>query len=556
MKVSDYIAAFIKEQKIDTVFGYIGGMVAHLVDSISKTDGLEMVNGITEQGAGFAADGYARQTGKVAIAISSSGPGALNLLTPLADCFFDSIPAVFITGQVNTYEYKKYPQLRQSGFQETDIVSVAEPITKYCQRITKPENIRYELEKAFYIAQSGRKGPVLLDIPMDMQRQDVDVLKLEGFCKEEKTETADDAIDEMIRLLKKSSKPVILVGNGVRQSHSEEKLRAFLDKTGIPCVASLLGKDAIDNDYPYYLGGIGTYGNRNANLSLMNSDVLLVLGARLDILQTGSHPENFAPDAHIIQVDNDQKELDSLKVKKIKVFSDIGRVVDVLNGTSFDFQIDDWKKTCLELKDKYPSEISVTGKQLLPNMLIKKISKHCPEKWTVTADVGQNQMWVFQSAKVKKQNRFLFSGGLGSMGFSLPAAIGVAAAGGKVLSVSGDGGFQMNLQELEVIARRKLPVKMIIFNNHSLGMIRNFQSLYFNGKYPSSQEDYSAPDFSKVANAYGIKAQTKAANDIDDDVLRGFFETEEAELLEIALPVGTTVEPQVIFGNNLDRMSP
>lgn len=556
MKLSDYIASYIKEQGIETVFGYIGGMVTHLADSIFKTDELEMMNGITEQGAGFAADGYARQTGKVGVAIATSGPGALNLLTPVADCFFDSVPAVFITGQVNTYEYKKYPLLRQNGFQETDIVSVAGPITKYCQRITKPENIRYELEKAFYIAQNGRKGPVLLDIPMDMQRQDIDVLNLEGFCGRKKTETADDAVNEMIRLLQKSSKPVVLIGNGVRLSHSEERLRTFLDKTGIPCVFSLLGKDAVDNDYPYCLGGIGTYGNRNANLSLMDADVLLVLGARLDIRQTGSHPEDFAPNAHIIQVDNDQNELDAPKIQRIKIFSDIKTVVDILNDTPFDLHIDEWKKTCLELKEKYPSEISVTGKELLPNMLVKKISKHCPEKWTVTADVGQNQMWVFQSAKVKKQNRFLFSGGLGSMGFSLPAAIGAAAAGRKALSISGDGGFQMNLQELEVIARRKLPVKMIVFNNHSLGMIRNFQTLYFNGKYPSSQDDYSAPDFSKVANAYGIKAQIKSAGDVNDDVLHDFFATDEAELLEIDLAIGTAVEPQVLFGNALNRMSP
>ena len=308
MKASDYIVSFLIEQNIPYVFGYIGGMVTHLVDSLYRLDQIEMVNAIQEQGAGFAADGYARVTGKVGVAIATSGPGATNLLTPIADCFFDSIPAVFITGNVNTFEYRKYPNIRQTGFQETDIVSIVKPITKYAVMVDKIENLRYEFEKAFYLAQQGRKGPVLIDLPMNIQRSEFDFNNAKSFIAEKSENNTDIKIDNALDILKSANFPIILVGHGVRLSKATSYLRDFLQKQKIPVVESLLGLDSVPSNYEYNLGLIGTYGNRYANIALTMSDVILVLGSRLDIRQIGADVSVFS-NKTIIQVDIDEHEL-------------------------------------------------------------------------------------------------------------------------------------------------------------------------------------------------------------------------------------------------------
>ena len=269
MKLSDFfIQEIYKITGTDKIFGYIGGMLAHLVDSIYLNKDVEMVNMITEQGAGFAAEGYSRSTGKLGIAIATSGPGATNLVTPIANAFFDSIPMLFITGQVNTYEYKKY-DIKQCAFQETDIVSIVSPIVKYAKLVTRAEDIKYELQKAIHIATTGRKGPVLLDIPMDIQRAEIDVDLLKSFeYPEMKSE-----IDFDVSIIEKAKKPLILVGNGINLSGATNALKQFLDKTQIPVVESLLGVDTVLDKYKYNMGLIGTYGNRYGNISLHNTDL-------------------------------------------------------------------------------------------------------------------------------------------------------------------------------------------------------------------------------------------------------------------------------------------
>ena len=544
MKLSDYLIKEIYNiSGCNKIFGYIGGMIAHIVDSIYQNQNVEMVNTINEQGAGFAADGYARINNKPGIAIATSGPGATNLITPMADCFFDSVPVLFITGQVNTYEYKKY-NIKQCGFQETDIVDMVKPITKYAKLITDPNDIKYELQKAIHIANSDRKGPVLLDIPMDIQRADIDETKLKEFIPQNniKTETDFD-----YSLFLKTKRPLILAGNGVNLSGATDKLENLLNKTNIPVVQSLHGIDCVKSDYTYNLGFIGTYGNSAGNLALYHSDLLLVLGSRLDIRQTGAKTD-FMNNKTIIQVDIDNNELECDKFNKIKINSDISEFLEDLTENIKLSDISDWQKKCTQLRNYFTNDRKTFK---LPTKILSKIYDILPKDTIITADVGQNQMWAAQSAFVKQGQRIISSGGLGSMGFSLPAAIGAAVDGKPVIAITGDGGLQMNIQELEILKRRNLPIKIVVMNNKNLGMVRTFQELYFDNRTASTVYDYSAPDFAKVAEAYGIKSAKTKAENFDITEFKNDLLSDEPFLLDIEFEIHTQVEPRVQFGNTI-----
>jgi len=556
MKASDFIVEKILEAGTDKVFGYIGGMITHIADSLFQNKDIEMINSIHEQGAGFMAEGYARNTSKIGVAISTSGPGATNLLTPVASCYYDSTPALFITGQVNTDEYKFFPKIRQCGFQETNIVDMAKPVTKYAVMIKSVEDLRYELEKCLYLTQEGRKGPVLLDIPMNIQRADVDFSKMKSFFEEIENLPCQINIQELTDLINASKRPVVLVGGGVRLSKATNELKVFLTKTNLPVVHSLMGLDATSSDYKYNLGLIGAYGNRYGNFTLANSDLILTLGSRLDLRQIGANSTTFARSAKIIQVDIDENELNCDNLEKIIIKSDVKNFLNKLNNEKFDIKISEWQNKILEWKNEYPSIKTLEGSTLLPNEIISKIFYNLKNTDTISVDVGQHQMWAAQSAHIKEGQRLFFSGGLGSMGFSLPCAIGASVEGRRAIVISGDGGFQMNIQELEVIKRRNLPVKIIVLNNQSLGMVRQFQELYFEGRLQSTVEDYSAPDFAKIANAYGLKAQNINANELNDKTLNLFFADNEPGLLNIYLEQKTDLQPKVIFEQPIENMHP
>ena len=314
MKLSDYIAKFLIQRGCTHVFGYPGGAVTHLMDSFYATDGIQFIGTYHEQGAAFAAEGYARMKNDIGVAIATSGPGATNLLTGVGSAYFDSIPCLYITGQVNTYEYKGDSPVRQVGFQETDIVSIVKPITKYAVRVTDPNQIRFELEKAVFLANSGRKGPVLLDIPMDIQRAEIDADTLQSY-PEQKQPTAEYSLDTVAEYLVHSCRPVVLAGGGIRLSGAQVALRAFAEPLQIPVVSSLMGRDAYDNTCENYCGMLGTYGNRCANLAVADSDLILALGTRLDTRQTGTNPASFARGAKLVRGDIDPYEL-TKKVKK------------------------------------------------------------------------------------------------------------------------------------------------------------------------------------------------------------------------------------------------
>ena len=563
IKISDYIIEFLLSKNINKTFGYIGGAIAHIYHSIDKYKEMEIINCIHEQGAGFAAEGYARITGKSGVAFATSGPGATNLITPIGSCYFDSVPTMFITGQVNTYEYKYDKPVRQIGFQETDIVSIIKPIVKYAVMVDKVEDIRYELEKAYYLSQEGRKGPVLVDIPMNIQRTEVDISSLKSFFDSneyfelENNKKEKNNVDEVINLLKESKRPIVLIGGGVRLSNANVELLNYVEKYSIPVVYSLMGKDAISEDYKYNLGLIGSYGNRYGNLALANSDLILVLGSRLDTRQTGTSLDTFAREAKIIQVDVDKNELGSKIKIDIEINSDVKDFITTLNKYEINIDTTEWLKKLKEYKNKFSSTVGIDNNLKIPNYVVSIISKYLQDE-DICVDVGQHQMWTAQSLNIKATQRVLFSGGMGAMGFALPASIGACIGSNKrTVVIAGDGGIQMNIQELEVINRRKLPIKIFVLNNKNLGMVRQFQELYFDKKYLGTIDDYSVPNLVDIAKAYAIKA--RKIDDISklEIELKDIFSSNEPELINIELPVEmTTVEPKLIVNKPIEDMHP
>lgn len=563
IKISDYIIEFLLSKNINKTFGYIGGAIAHIYHSIDKYKEMEIINCIHEQGAGFAAEGYARITGKSGVAFATSGPGATNLITPIGSCYFDSVPTMFITGQVNTYEYKYDKPVRQIGFQETDIVSIIKPIVKYAVMVDKVEDIRYELEKAYYLSQEGRKGPVLVDIPMNIQRTEVDISSLKSFFDSneyfelENNKKEKNNIAEVINLLKESKRPIVLIGGGVRLSNANVELLNYVEKYSIPVVYSLMGKDAISEDYKYNLGLIGSYGNRYGNLALANSDLILVLGSRLDTRQTGTSLDTFAREAKIIQVDVDKNELGSKIKIDIEINSDVKDFIATLNKYEINIDTTEWLKKLKEYKNKFSSTVGFDNNLKIPNYVVSIISKYLQDE-DICVDVGQHQMWTAQSLNIKATQRVLFSGGMGAMGFALPASIGACIGSNKrTVVIAGDGGIQMNIQELEVINRRKLPIKIFVLNNKNLGMVRQFQELYFDKKYLGTIDDYSVPNLVDIAKAYAIKA--RKIDDISklEIELKDIFSSNEPELINIELPVEmTTVEPKLIVNKPIEDMHP
>lgn len=536
MKASDYIVEFLKQQSITDVFGYPGGMVTHLMDSLSKSSICSHVT-YHEQGAAFAACGYAQTTGKVGVAYATSGPGATNLITGICNAYFDSIPTLFITGQVNTFESKGNLGVRQRGFQETDIVSIVAPVTKLAVRITDANKLRFHLEQAFHVAQEGRKGPVLLDIPMDIFRADIDPSSQEGF-----TPTSlimENSFEELTDAVAAASRPVILAGSGIKTAGAVELLNKVSSHLNIPVITTMLAVDITKDSY----GFIGAYGSRTANFVVAKSDLVISLGARLDVRQIGANRAGFAPEACIIRVEIDKDEL-GLKAHEdeIQINADVKDALEAMLGLPAR-PATKWNDICDQIRDELKDIDS-----RLPNKLVQKISSVIPEGAVITTDVGQNQVWVAQSFAVKNGQRIFFSGGHGAMGYSLPAAIGCAlATGDSVYSFSGDGGIQMNIQELQTIAREKLPVKIILFNNSSLGMIRHFQEMYFDNNYVQTipEGGYTVPDFKAVAEAYKIPYTcVTGAEDVGD----GLFDVEGPQFVEVKINEPTYVFPKLEFG--------
>src|ERR1035437_2657322 len=471
MKVSDYIATFLERKGVTCVFEVSGGMITHLLESIHRRGEIRVVSVNHEQAAAFAAEGVGRMTGVPGVAMATSGPGATNLLTGIGSCHFDSSPAVFITGQVNRHEQKGDRPVRQLGFQETDIVSMVGPITKAAWKIQTPEEIPQRFEAAFDLATAGRPGPVLLDVPMDVQRAEIPDAPSSPPAPLFALAPDESFWHRLGEQLRQAQRPLILVGGGIRSGRAAELLRDFATQSGVPVVHSLMGVDVLPYAHPLRVGMIGSYGNRWANWAIGTADFLLVLGSRLDVRQTGSETQSFKGDRIIFHIDCDPGEINNRivgcesAVCQLKDFLATG--IKKLPGFKL-VERTDWRAQ-IEIQRREWPDVRETGQAagLNPNEFMHSLSQTSARACAYVVDVGQHQMWAAQSLELNGRQRFLTSGGMGSMGFALPASIGAAFACPQepVVVIAGDGAFQCNIQELQTVKRNQLDRKSTRLNS-------------------------------------------------------------------------------------------
>lgn len=564
---SDLVADFLVDKKITHVFDLSGGMITYLEDAISRKRGIECVPMHHEQAAGFAAEGYARKSQNFGVAMATSGPGATNLITAIGSSYFDSIPTMFIVGQVHSDSIKKNNKARQEGFQETDIVSVVRPLTKYAVLVRDPNLLIYELEKACFIMKSGRFGSVLIDIPINIQRTEVEIGVVKHFLgsKEHKSmqknsdlylkKVEDKKINKLQDLLKKSKAPLVIIGNGVRLSGATSELFNFVKRNNLPVVASLMGIDS----YPYgpnFVGFIGSNGNRDANIVFANADLIIALGTRLDIRQTGD-PKFFNQKAILVHVDIDSNSINYSIKSKLFFATNLSTFFDAVKKIKTSVK-PRWVNFVRSVQGQFARPLLYRQKKVDPNTLLHEISDATSGNSIIVADVGQNQMWCAQSWRIKKGQRLLFSGGMGAMGFSLPAAIGawIASPKSDLIVICGDGGIQISIQEMETVARNGIPMKLFIFNNKSLGMVREFQDLYFNKRYQSTVVGYGCPELSKIAHAYNFEYARIDSVNPRDPILKEILMSKKPILIEVDLDIETPLQPKVVYGHALDDQSP
>lgn len=565
--VSQYIVEFLRRKRIEYVFELSGGMIMDLIDALHVDGQVRIVNVHHEQSAAFAADAVGRLSGRPGVAIATSGPGATNLLTGIASCYFDSSPALFITGQVKSNEQKGSRNIRQLGFQETDIVSMARPVSKAVYRIRSADEIPAVLEESYRLTLAGRPGPVLVDIPMELFRTTIlttDVLadgRVEPVALRPTIEPA--LARTLIAELKASHRPLILIGGGVRAADAADLLLQFAAATKTPVVWSLMATDVVPVDSPSAVGMIGTYGNRWANLALSQSDFLLVIGSRLDIRQTGANTVSFKRGRTIYHVDIEEGEINNRVIDCQPVLADIGECLSALLGITeadkFHPRVE-WTQNIAALRAQWPDTSELLDiRGINPNFFMKELSA-CRQAAVYAVDVGQHQMWAAQSLRIGAGQRFITSGGMGAMGFALPAAIGAAfhiGNGRPIVAIAGDAGFQLNIQELQTIVRNRLPVKVVVINNNCHGMTRQFQETYFQSRYQGTVWDYDAPDFEKVANAYGISGATVSATENIPQALTEFWRDPlEPFLLQVIIDTYTNVYPKLAFGKEISDMEP
>jgi len=569
MNLSDYTLKFLEKKKVKKVFLITGGAIAFMIDAFSRNKKIKYISAAHEQSAAMMADAYSRLGPNFSCTMVTSGPGATNLITGIACSYFDSIPSLHICGQVNTYEqqdgHKSTKNVRQVGFQETDIVNIAKPITKYAYKIKDASEIRYVLEKAYHLATTGRPGPVLIDIPMDLQRVKIDPKKLKSFKPSinKKIIKYRNIVAKIENLLRKSKKPVIILGGGIKYGKAELDLINFLKIFNIPIVTTWSGVDLIDHNNKNYIGNIGVYGSRAANFTVQNSDLILCLGSRLDTRVTGGVPKSFARNAKKIVVDIDKYELEKkrglkidLKVElDIKIFFQEYEKYKKINIIK-----EEWLLRCYNWKIQYPiilKKFYDEKKYINPYVFIDKLSKTLNKKDIIIADDGGHLTWTIQSFKVKFGQKLFSAFGNSPMGYALPASIGASIVKNKsrIICIDGDGSIQINLQELHTVDKLQLPVKIFILNNSGFGIIKQFQDLYMGKRYEASGKGVSNPSFKKISNAYNINYNLlKKHSDLKK--LSKIISSKKPEIIEINLRNDQKIIPKLQFGNPIEDLSP
>jgi len=571
MKGSEYLLNYLKEKGVNHAFLITGGSIAPTIDSFDSSKNLEYICTTNEQGAAIAAEAYSRVSGKLGVAMSTSGPGATNLVTGIACAYFDSIPTLYITGQVNDYEstWKNGP--RQVGFQETNIVGMVKPITKYASRVNNLKELPYELEKAIHIATSGRPGPVLLDLPFNTQHGELKEEEIKHYSPK-KTKVnyklLNEKVDEVINLLKNSERPVIIAGSGIKLGNAKKKTRTLVEKLGIPVVETWGAIDFLPYDHPLFVEGFGVSHNRAGNFTVQNSDLLISLGARLDTRETGGKRSSFARGAKKVVVDIDKNELYKDRGMNIDVGIDydLNDFVDTLLEKSDNIKIQDisnWKEIINDWKQKFPivqPEYLNQSDKVNPYVFMESLSKESKEGDIIIADTGANLMWTMQGWKTKEDQKIFSAFGHSPMGYSLPASIGASFASNKgpITCIIGDGGIKMNINELETLVRHKLPIKIFLINNHELGTIKQFQDTLFNSRYKASSIEggLGDTDLLTIGKAYGLDTVQINNHKEMNSKIKEVFDNKNPTLCSVELRHGEKVIPKVEFGRPIEDPTP
>ena len=539
---------------IKEIFGYPGGAVIPIYDELYSFKDIKHYFARHEQGAVHEADGYARSTGKVGVCLATSGPGATNLVTGIMTAHMDSIPLLAITGQVTS------TLLGKDAFQESDIVGITVPITKNNYLVQDIRELPRILKEAYYIASTGRPGPVLVDIPRDIQLEEIPYDEFKKLYEQEFElegynpvyEGHKGQIKTAIKMIKDSKKPLIIAGAGILKGHAYDELKEFVDKTNIPVAMTLLGLGSFPANHELALGMIGMHGTTYANYAANEADLVIAAGMRFDDRVTGN-PQKFLPNANIIHIDIDPAEIGKNKLIDVPIVGDVKNVLAELNRKIPKLSHTKWLDEVAKLKKKYSLTFRKTEEDILiPQEILFEINKLTKGEVIVATDVGQHQMWSAQFIKFNNPYSILTSGGAGTMGFGLPAAIGaqVANPDKKVLAIVGDGGFQMTFQELMMVKEYNLPVKIFIINNSYLGMVRQWQELFNDRRYSSVDLSYN-PDFIKIGEAYGIKSiQLKTKKDLKKH-LKKILESDEAVLVECIVEKEENVYPMIPAGKDV-----
>lgn len=550
MRGAEILLKALEAESVDTIFGYPGGAIMPVYDALHGSN-LKHILVRHEQSAALAADAYARATGRVGVCLSTSGPGATNLVTGIANAYMDSVPIVCITGQVAA------PLMGTDAFQEVDIFGISMPVVKHSYIVRTTEILAQTVREAFEIARSGRPGPVLIDIPKDVMLNDIQTPEFVA-SEEELLPRAEARQLSIARdMIAASQRPLIYAGGGVRMARATEELRAFVDATGIPVVTTLHGIGSVSGYHPLNLGMLGMHGTKAANLCVQDCDLLIAVGARFDDRVTGKLAE-FAPHARVVHLDGDPCEVSKLRSADCPVVGDIKVSMNFLHVKPIAKSFSDWVGLCLDRKVEHAFRYDPPGDFIYAPALIKELSDRQidnPEEMFVSCDVGQHQMWVAQHFRFGAPHKHLTSGGLGTMGYGLPAAIGAQLAhpNARVVCMSGDGSFMMNVQELATINRYKLPVKIILFDNQALGMVRQWQELFFEKRY--SEVDLSDnPDFVKVAEAFGIPAIRVESRSAVHAAIERIMNDDGPLLAHVIIDPAENVWPLVPPGKNNSQM--
>ena len=545
---SQILIECLKEQGVDTVFGYPGGAVLNIYDELYKhSNEIRHILTSHEQGASHAADGYARSTGKVGVCIATSGPGATNLVTGIATAYMDSVPLVAITGNVGS------SLLGKDSFQEVDITGITMPITKHNYIVKDVEKLAGVIRRAFEIAQTGRPGPVLIDIAKDVtaNRAEYEYAAPKPILRQTDTIREED-IEEALAMIREATRPVIFVGGGAVISEADQELKEFADKVDAPVTDSLMGKGAFDGRADRYTGMLGMHGTKASNYAVTNCDLLITVGARFSDRVT-SDASKFANGARVLQLDVDPAEINKNIITNSSIIGDVKEILTRLNERIEPCEHREWMEYVKELKHKYP--LSYHPDQLTGPYIVEKLYEITNGEAIITTEVGQHQMWAAQFYKYSRPRTFLTSGGLGTMGYGLGASIGAKVANPDkiVCNIAGDGCFRMNMNEIATATRSNIPIIQIVFNNHVLGMVRQWQTLFYGQRYSYTTLNDSV-DFVKLAEAMGAKAYRITKKEEVEPVLREAIALNAPVVLDCIIDSDDKVWPMVAPGAAIENV--